>query len=473
MSRLPPDFYAHWRPSPAAPVLQELAGPPPERWLQQVWRHQRLRREAFTLADGRPVRVLHPGFWNREAGPDFHDAVIQIGSDPPQHGDVEIDVSVAGWRGHGHARDPRYARVVLHVVWEPQDTPADPPTLALRPFLDSPLAELLPWLEDEAPDLLPDEVLGRCCAPLWDVPAEQLAELLKQAARVRFARKAGELSARARHGGWEQALWEGLLAALGYKHNTWPMRRLAELVAPGAETESVHAWTARLFGIAGLLPAQLPGGDSAPYLKSLWDAWWRERDRWREVALPGTVWRMAGIRPANHPQRRLALAAAWLAEGGLAVKLENWLARNPEPPAAAVALLRQLSPALPADDFWERHWTLRSPRLARPQVLLGEARTTDLAVNVVLPWLHARATAGHRQELVQRVERLYFGWPAGEDNAVLKLARARLFAGPTRRLPRTAAAQQGLLQIVRDFCQRADALCAGCRFPELVRTLPV
>jgi hypothetical protein len=30
--------------------------------------------------------------------------------------------------------------------------------------------------------------------------------------------------------------------------------------------------------------------------------------------------------------------------------------------------------------------------------------------------------------------------------------------------------QQGVLQIVRDFCEHSDAVCANCRFPELVRS---
>jgi hypothetical protein len=52
---------------------------------------------------------------------------------------------------------------------------------------------------------------------------------------------------------------------------------------------------------------------------------------------------------------------------------------------------------------------------------------------------------------------------------VLRLARARLLAGHGARLGRgTAAEQQGLLQIVADFCRRAGALCTDCRFPRLV-----
>ena len=65
--------------------------PPPERLLQSVWQHQRLHRDVLTTTVGRPLRVLHPGFCNFEAGPDFQRAVIKIGSDDPISGDVEVD----------------------------------------------------------------------------------------------------------------------------------------------------------------------------------------------------------------------------------------------------------------------------------------------------------------------------------------------------------------------------------------------
>ena len=43
------------------------------------------------------------------------------------------------------------------------------------------------------------------------------------------------------------------------------------------------------------------------------------------------------------------------------------------------------------DEFWSWHWTFKSARMTKPQPLLGEARVTDLAVNVILPWLWIRA----------------------------------------------------------------------------------
>lgn len=467
---MPPSaqLYSMWRAQrPGALPLRE-AGPPPERLLQAVWQHQRVVRDRLALLDGRPVRVLHPGFPNREAGPDFRDALVQFGGGSPLRGDVEIDLASGGWRAHRHDVNPAFRNVVLHVVWDGAGA-GGLPTLALNARLDAPLAELAEWFGGEGPGR-DGALAGQCCGPLHELPRPRLEAILTQAALVRLQLKAAQFAARARQGGWAQALWEGLFAALGYKHNVWPMRRLAELAGPVRDPLSAELWQARLSGWSGLLPAELPRGRGADgdYLRRLWDAWWREREQFGEVILPRIAWRMSGLRPANQPLRRLALAAHWLAAGDLPARLERWFTREASVETLPGTLRALLQP--PADEFWSWHWTLNSPRLKKAQPLLGEARLTDLAVNVVLPWLWARAAAGRNAPLRAVAEARLLAWPAGEDNATLRLARERLFAGaPPRGLFLRAAAQQGLLQIVRDFCAHSNALCESCRFPELVR----
>jgi hypothetical protein len=479
---LPSDLYLRWRSSVLEDpdALREQPAPPPERWLQAIWHHQRLRRDALRLTDGRKVRVLHPGFWSREGGPDFRQAVIQIDGEAARAGEIEIDLHASGWWQHGHDRSPAFKSVILHVIWSAASgrTDTSRPTLALEPVLDAPFTELLPWLQSESGAGWSEEFLGRCCSPLKDLNTESLRELLRQAAQLRFAKKADDIARRAKEGGWEQALWESLFRALGYKHNAWPMQRVAELLPEfphrsrrGDEAECSPPSTfnpqllqARLLGLSGLLPYELPA-TSARFLRQLWDSWWRERDRWQDVALPSVTWRLHGLRPANNPQRRLALAAHWLAKPSFVSELEDWFLKSGSPES----LLEKLQPG--EDNYWSWHWTPRSPRLAKPQPLIGAARTTDLTVNALLPWFRARAAAGQNESLVRRAEELFHGWPASEDNSQLKQARVRLLGGTRRDLKITAAMQQGLLQILRDFCARSNALCDGCRFPQLVAGL--
>ncbi len=466
-------FYARWRSRSGVGVIlregDEAA--PAERLLQAVWLHQRLHRDHLKTLDGQPVKVLHPGFKNREAGPDFRGAVLQFGGELPRSGDVEVDLRSQNWRGHDHAPNPAYQQVILHVVWEADCAAASRlPTLALSNVLDSPLHELSWWLGGEPGDVLPEEFRGRCCAPLRAVPLDELTGLLHQSAQVRLEGKAAQLQARARQTGWEQALWEGLFRALGYKHNGWPMQRLAEL-RPRWQTPHATVTTlqARLLGLSGLLPAELTRAQASAdgYLRRLWDEWWRERDGFADCLLPRGLWRFANLRPANHPQRRLALAAHWLAAAPLPGELERWIVAECADHELEASLQQVLQ--VGEDEFWSWHWTLRSTRMATPQPLLGAQRVTDLAVNVVLPWLWIRAADGGNESLQRRVEHRYFAWPPSEDNARLRLARQRLLGGTPRRVLRGAAAQQGLLQILRDFCDHSDAVCDQCRFPELVK----
>jgi hypothetical protein len=107
--------------------------------------------------------------------------------------------------------------------------------------------------------------------------------------------------------------------------------------------------------------------------------------------------------------------------------------------------------------------------LEKPQPLIGETRLTDIAINVVLPWLWVRAQEGGNQTLRDQIEQCYFDWPAAEDNSALKLARQRLFGLTPKGLFETAAAQQGLLQITRDFCDNTNAICDACHLPRLVQ----
>jgi hypothetical protein len=445
----------------------------PERALQVIWQHQRLR-EPLHLTDGREVRVLHPGFWNHEAGPDFRHAVIALAGAAPRRGDVEVDVEPAGWHAHGHDVNPAFANVVLRVVWSARGGSPEP-LLPLQPQLDSPWKRLREWALREPVGGLPEGLRGRCCQPLRSWDDGRVAELLNEAGLVRLTGKADHCEVLARDRGWEAALTIGLFSGLGYKRNAWPMRRIAEamlrLDCPAEESASrAELALALMLGVGGFMPEEWSGADRerSDYLARLWSLWWRLRELAKDFQLPRLVWQLSGTRPVNRPERRLALAAQWLAAGGLMRQIESWSQTERKPSPAAAELRRLLSP--PEKSFWDDRCTFASRPLAKPAPLLGRSRLTELAMNAVLPWLYARAKAGKNRTVMQRVEAWYLGWPKAEDNAVLRLARLRLLGDRPARCLRSAGQQQGLLQIVRDFCAQSDALCTGCPFPDHVRT---
>ncbi len=69
----------------------------------------------FTDTDGRAVEIVQFGVWNRGAGPDFLDAAVRFDDGPPQRGAIELDLDAVDWERHGHAINPDFENVVLHL----------------------------------------------------------------------------------------------------------------------------------------------------------------------------------------------------------------------------------------------------------------------------------------------------------------------------------------------------------------------
>jgi hypothetical protein len=107
--------------------------------------------------------------------------VIQLGNEAPLCGAVEVDPVGADWRAHGHAGNPAFEEVILHVIWNgPAHTAL--PTLLLQPYLDAPWAELAEELAGHTQ--LPAEFAGQCRAPLAALTIAEQNALLNQAAAV-------------------------------------------------------------------------------------------------------------------------------------------------------------------------------------------------------------------------------------------------------------------------------------------------
>ena len=471
------DAYQTWRQRQESDFLLHDggAGAPKELLLQFIWQHQCLARDGIQTVDGRRCQILHPGFWNYGSGPDFKQSMIRLEGKRDLVGDIEIDCDASGWKAHGHEGNPEFDNVILQVVWSAPTASRLPerPIVALENCLRGSLQELSSLFADQSPQL-PDEYRGKCCSPLFDLPLTAVRSILRTAATLRFRQKGRMFEARARYVGWRLSLWEGLVAGLGYSRNAWPMRRIGELTPqlfPGfpdldSLTCSSVEVEARLFGVAGFLPKD-PNEITSPYLNELWDVWWRIRDGFRESILPRGVWRIGGLRPHNHPHRRLALVAQWLQRPDFFQSLEWWLTTATE--KDNIGMLTNAMSVI-APPFWSSRFNFNRVSLGVSPHLLGEARMIDLAINSILPWCWVRAKAGGNHSMMDRAERLFLALPRSEENRALKDARTRLMGRCDPKMLGSAADQQGVLQILQDFCAHSNALCQECRFPELLKS---
>ncbi|MBI5820134.1 MAG: DUF2851 family protein [Verrucomicrobia bacterium] len=459
----PPDGYV------PVPVTERLA--------QAIWFDQRLKRDGLQTADGRRVRVVSPGWWNLEAGPDFHRAVIAFDDARPQLGDVEVHLHSADWQQHGHTSDRLYDNVILHVaLWRRGEQPVMTatgralPQLVMADQLDAPLDQLYDSIDPENYPYDLDSHVGACESPLKSASPETIAALLEDAGLARLRTKARRLTRWIQRAGIEQALYTAVLEALGFKHNKEPMRRLAKQlpVTRLRELPAVQA-QALLMGVAGFLPERtVAGRDEATrrYVKRLWDVWWKARDEFAGVTLSRDEWRLAGLRPANFPWRRLAAVAQLLAEHWeLWPKIADALVSQPASKRAArlTALLTDLE-----DPYWSQRFSFASKPQSKAELLIGAARARDIVVNVLLPAAVAQGRLLEQPVLVEAAENIFAAHPSLESNALVRFTAHRLFGQRVPpRLLRTAVRQQGLLQVFHDFCLNDRSACQRCRFLEL------
>ena len=59
--------------------IADYKAPPSERHLQCLWFDAKFRPENIKTLSGEVVKIVNPGKWNLESGPDFLDATLLIG----------------------------------------------------------------------------------------------------------------------------------------------------------------------------------------------------------------------------------------------------------------------------------------------------------------------------------------------------------------------------------------------------------
>ena len=425
---------------------------PNELELQARWFAGEFGRNFVTTA-GDKIDIVQFGTWNREAGPDFSDAVIQIIGDEPRRGCIEIELVDRNWELHGHSANPAFDETVLHVFVDKSDREFFTRTKSNR---NVPQIRIDPAALPEAFSAnIPLARPGRCQAPLGNLPEDRVRSVLDAAAQFRLQKKAARLRAKIDNHGADEALFQEISAALGYKENKLPFTLIAQRASLKSLRKNLDDAEAMLFGIAGFL--ETPDLDAYKrsaknYVRQLWDRWWPHRDQFARLILPAKIWKHSSTRPVNHPQRRLA---------ALSILVHQWPALRRSLTKRSASAIEKFFEGLD-HLFWKSHYTLSADSSSEPMALIGESRVAEILANVVFPFWRVEDAD---------VWNDYAKLPARLGNRRLETAATRLFGEDPRRreFTKTIAHQQALLQIYEDFCLQDNSDCAHCPFPEQMR----
>ena len=396
--------------------------------LSALWSRAHTLADSLITEGGKRMRVIYPGRPSARAGPDFRDAVLLQEDGSAITGDVELHTTAPGWYNHGHHSDPNYNGVVLHVVFSPkghadtrQQSGAQTPVLALEAVAHN--------LDKANTDSTPSLSSLAALRHSTDI-ALDIASALDAAGDARFLAKSHGFTLDIMQDGPDEALYRGIMDALGYASNRKPFRMLAQRV-PYLTLASLRneppatrllAIKSLLLGASGILHLVAAAEDPAQL-----------RRLYRRMPKPTRPlikkdWKLFRVRPANHPVRRIIGAAHILdscIEGGIAHAL-------------AADLLQGGNRSLTA-------------RLAHPPYI-GKARARDMLVNVALPFLHADARSGRGEALANAAFEAYAVAPKLQDNEITREMCRLCDIGKEVKL--TARRQQGLIHLYKALVQR-------------------
>lgn len=444
-----------------------------ERHLQAIWFEQKYFKGLMT-AEGQAIRVVSPGIWNAEAGPDFKKAYIMIGN-KAYFGDVEIHLSDEGWTQHGHHLDARYNDVVLHLsLWLPRqqrEICTKEGTSIPRTYLEScltiPKGRLLQLIDL---DLYPYKQFlgsGKCAHSLFKKMPEDRAEtLFTKAASWRLTQKRQALQQRCTDP--RLAMPVGMAMALGYKHNSEAFASLYQILYPHRHLSEGDLLALGLV-VCGFFSSafQMKWKESSFYQTLL------QRHHTLEIVESRIPLDLAQVRPFNHPVRRIAYLVKLVQDNSISrlyQKMEShWSASWPlvKTKKEKRELRMELCALLPSygDLYWNCHYTFEKEPQKMELPMIGTALKEEILINTFFPLLQEAVLSNANDAETQAFNELCASLPAHPSRKAKYLSHR--FFGETEKaalLGKNSAIQQGAYQLHRDFCVHYEASCEGCPF---------
>ncbi|QDK78465.1 DUF2851 family protein [Spirosoma sp. KCTC 42546] len=421
----------------------------PEIFLYFIWQYQYFTNNNLITTDGESVQVLHTGFRNHEAGPDFTNARLLI-NEVEWVGTVEMHTRTSDWLVHRHQHDRAYDNVILHVVWQDDrlangrrvdranGTPL--PTLELQPLIDSTLLDRYQVLSDSV-DAIPCAGQFRSVAPL------RITSMLDKAMLQRLERKAEGVRQLVEQAGgdWEETAYRLLAMNMGFKINADPMAQLSRAVPLKAilkHRDVLVQVEAMLYGTAGLLDTD----ESDDYIKTLQREYRFLASKYSltDKQVAAHTWKWGRLRPANFPTLRLAQLARLVTYHA---SLFSLFAGTRDSETLLNAL--QITPS----NYWQSHYRF-GKQTDKSVSALGLNSAENIVINTVVPLLAAYAHHRGQPAYIDRAIELLEQLPAEKNRLTDTWDTLGLGV-------RTAFDSQAAIELYNEFCSVKK--CLSCQ----------
>ena len=414
----------------------------PEEFLHYLWKYKLFDYENVTDEESNEISVLHTGTHNYDAGPDFLNAKIKIGSQI-WAGNIEIHKKASDWKKHGHHKDKGYDSVILHITAE-KDTDKTIQNKRQIPTI-SPKFNIN--LLKNYQQFMQSATVPMCADDLPAIDNFTRSSWMQTLMIERFERKTTDLKRLLNYtnNNWEEAFYIFLASAFGSKVNSVAFELTAKSLASiilAKHKSQLFQIEALLFGQAGLLTDNENPDDYTIRLQKEYNFL---KKKFKLKPIQTHLWKYLRIRPANFPDIRIAQFATLIYNS---VHLFSKILKA----ETLNDIEKMFEPEL--DEYWDTHYSLGKKSKKRKKNF-GKTARNLVIINTIIPTLFLY---GKEKNLPQFMEKagLFLEKIKPENN---KIIRRWTEVGI---IAKNAADSQALIQLYKEYCKKKR--CLNCRF---------
>ncbi len=412
-----------------------------EEFLHYIWQY-RLFDKNIETTDGQEVSVVHPGYKNTDAGPDFFQARIKIG-DQLWAGNVEIHIRASDWFLHQHQNDRAYSNIILHIVFENDQPVFDGngqpvATLELNGKFSS-------HLFNKYQAFLYNKTWIPCSADVATVDELIWQSWLERLLVERIERKSTEIKRllNLNLNDWEETFYQVLAGSFGFKVNEQSFLLLAKslpISVLAKHKNNLFQLEALLFGQAGLLKNDF--ADDYPQLLAKEYNFMKKKFSLNPI--PGHLWKFLRLRPSNFPTIRISQFAALVHQSQNLVSKILRCKTSQE----VISMFD-----LKASEYWETHYVFDKPA-PKSVKRFGDAAIQTIVINTVVHFLFLYGNEKGNNASKDKAIEFLTSLPPEQNNIIQGFEKLGVKA-------HNAFETQALIELKNKYC--ALKKCLHCR----------
>lgn len=413
-----------------------------EEFLHFLWKYR-----LFYIGESEQIEVIHPGYENTDAGPDFQNAKIRIDG-TLWAGNVELHIHSSDWMKHGHSNDPAYNNVILHVVCVDDKEVFNAKNEKVQSFVlkgryDDDLYSKYRYIMNSK-EFIPCEKLISMVDPL-------LLRLWLDRVIVERLEKRSEFIDNMLDNNlnnFEETFYQLICRSFGSHINGLPFELLARstpLKCLLKHKNNLFQLEAFLFGQAGMLEGKFEDA----YPNELRMEYRHLQNKFSLASIDGALWKFLRLRPFNFPTIRLSQLAGLIHKNG---SLFHHLIVDLNPDDVRSML------SVTASEYWDDHFIF--DKLSRNVPKKMSSETVDrIIINAVVPFLFVY---GKRKDDFQISGKafLLLEKMKGEQNSVTKKWQQMNISSENAYL------SQALLELKNSFCDHKR--CLHCEIGNII-----